>query len=62
MMLPEMRWMIDGVEGADSLAWNPHKWLGTIGDCSLLYVADPATWSGSCRPTRPISVPAWTAR
>jgi aromatic-L-amino-acid/L-tryptophan decarboxylase len=41
LLLPEMRWMIDGVEGADSLAWNPHKWLGTIGDCSLLYVADP---------------------
>ncbi|HEY2262241.1 MAG TPA: pyridoxal-dependent decarboxylase [Streptosporangiaceae bacterium] len=41
LLLPEMRWMIDGVEGADSLCWNPHKWLGTVGDCSLLYVADP---------------------
>ena len=42
LLLPEMRWLVDGVEGADSLAWNPHKWLGTILDCSLLYVADPA--------------------
>src|SRR6202046_3261189 len=41
LLLPEMRWLIDGVEGADSLAWNPHKWLGTVLDCSLLYVADP---------------------
>jgi aromatic-L-amino-acid decarboxylase len=42
LLLPEMRWMIDGVAGADSLAWNPHKWMGTVLDCSLLYVADPA--------------------
>ncbi len=41
LLLPEMRWLVDGVEGADSLAWNPHKWLGTVLDCSLLYVADP---------------------
>jgi aromatic-L-amino-acid/L-tryptophan decarboxylase len=42
LLLPEMRWLIDGVAGADSLAWNPHKWLGTVLDCALLYVADPA--------------------
>jgi len=41
LLLPEMRWLIDGVAGADSLSWNPHKWLGTVLDCSLLYVADP---------------------
>ena len=41
LLLPEMRWLADGVEGADSLSWNPHKWLGTVLDCSLLYVADP---------------------
>jgi aromatic-L-amino-acid/L-tryptophan decarboxylase len=41
LLLPEMRWLIEGVEGADSLAWNPHKWLGTVLDCALLYVADP---------------------
>jgi aromatic-L-amino-acid decarboxylase len=42
LLLPERRWMIDGIEGADSLCWNPHKWLGTVLDCSLLYVRDPA--------------------
>ena len=42
MLLPECRWMFDGVDGADSLGWNPHKWMGTILDCSLLYVRDPA--------------------
>ena len=42
LLLPEMRWLVDGVAGADSLTWNPHKWLGTVLDCSLLYVADPA--------------------
>ncbi len=40
MLLPECRHLFDGVEGADSLSWNPHKWLGTILDCSLLYVRD----------------------
>jgi aromatic-L-amino-acid decarboxylase len=40
LLLPEMRWLADGVEGADSFSWNPHKWMGTILDCSLLYVRD----------------------
>ena len=41
LLLPEMRWLVAGLEAADSLSWNPHKWLGTILDCSLLYVRDP---------------------
>src|SRR6266704_705099 len=41
LLLPEMRWLIDGVEGADSLAWNPHKWLGTVLDCLFNDVAAP---------------------
>lgn len=41
MLLPEMRFMWEGVEGADSLTWNPHKWMGTILDTSLFYVRDP---------------------
>ena len=28
----------DGIEGADSLVLNPHKWLGVVFDCSLYYV------------------------
>ena len=38
MVLPECRWMWDGIEGADSLVLNPHKWLGAAFDCSLYYV------------------------
>jgi aromatic-L-amino-acid decarboxylase len=41
MILPECRWMWDGVEGADSLVINAHKWLGAPFDCSLYYVRDP---------------------
>ena len=40
MILPECRSMWDGVEGADSLVVNPHKWLGAAFDCSLYYVRD----------------------
>jgi glutamate/tyrosine decarboxylase-like PLP-dependent enzyme len=41
MILPECRWMWDGVEGADSLVLNAHKWLGVPFDCSLYFVRDP---------------------
>ena len=41
MILPECRWMWDGIEGADSLVVNAHKWLGAPFDCSLYYVRDP---------------------
>lgn len=41
MILPECRWMWDGIEGADSVVMNPHKWLGAAFDCSLYYVRDP---------------------
>ena len=40
MLLPECRHLWHGVEGADSISWNPHKWMGTILDCSLMYVRD----------------------
>ena len=41
MLLPECRHLWQGVENADSISWNPHKWMGTILDCSLFYVKDP---------------------
>lgn len=41
LLLPERRGQAVGLDGADSFAWNPHKWMGTILDCSLLYVRDP---------------------
>lgn len=40
MILPECRWMWDGIEAADTLVINAHKWIGTPFDCSLYYVRD----------------------
>ena len=40
MILPECRWMWEGIEGADSLVLNAHKWLGVVFDCSLYFVRD----------------------
>lgn len=40
MLVPEMRHLWDGIEGADSITWNPHKWMGTILDTSLFYMRD----------------------
>lgn len=39
---PEHRWILDGVEHADSFNFNPHKWLLTTFDCSALFLADRA--------------------
>jgi len=41
MILPECRGMFDGIEAADSLVLNPHKWLGVAFDCSTYFVRDP---------------------
>ncbi|MEI6243574.1 MAG: pyridoxal-dependent decarboxylase [Acidobacteriota bacterium] len=41
MILPEQRYLWAGIEGADSLVINPHKWLGVAFDCTLYYVRDP---------------------
>lgn len=40
MILPECRALWDGVELADSLVVNPHKWLGAAFDCSVYWVRD----------------------
>jgi aromatic-L-amino-acid/L-tryptophan decarboxylase len=39
---PELRWSQAGVERADSLVVNAHKWLFTPMDCSLLWTSRPA--------------------
>jgi aromatic-L-amino-acid decarboxylase len=40
MILPECRWMWEGIEAADSIVFNAHKWLGAPFDCSIYYVRD----------------------
>ena len=40
MILPECRPLWNGVEAADSIVVNAHKWLGAVFDCSLYYVRD----------------------
>ncbi|MEX1147267.1 MAG: pyridoxal-dependent decarboxylase [Sphingomonadales bacterium] len=42
LLLPEQRAMARGLEAADSLVVNPHKWLYTGMDLSALYVKSPA--------------------
>lgn len=41
-LLPERRAVLAGVDLADSLVVNPHKWLLVPMDCSALYLRDPA--------------------
>ncbi|MDE3120362.1 MAG: aspartate aminotransferase family protein [Paracoccaceae bacterium] len=41
MICPEFRPLWQGVEGADSIVFNPHKWLGAQFDCSVQFLADP---------------------
>jgi aromatic-L-amino-acid/L-tryptophan decarboxylase len=40
-VLPELRYILDGVERAHSLVVNPHKWFFTPIDCSVLYTNRP---------------------
>jgi aromatic-L-amino-acid/L-tryptophan decarboxylase len=40
-VLPEMRWVLDGCEHADSIVVNPHKWLFVPIDCSVLFTRRP---------------------
>ena len=39
-IVPELRVLLDGVELADSLVVNPHKWMFVPMDCSALFVKD----------------------
>lgn len=38
LILPEYKWMIEGIENADSFVFNPHKWMFTNFDCSAYFV------------------------
>lgn len=46
MLLPECRPLWAGVEHADSVVLNPHKWLGAVFDISMFYVRDPEQLRG----------------
>lgn len=39
-MVPELRYLFDGVEQADSFVFNPHKWMLVNFDCSAYFVRD----------------------
>lgn len=41
MICPEMRHYWEGVEQADSIVFNPHKWLGAQFDCSAHFLKNP---------------------
>lgn len=41
LMLDELAYLRDGLEGADSFVFNPHKWMFVQFDCTAYYVRDP---------------------
>lgn len=41
MICPEFRTLWAGIEDADSIVFNPHKWLGAQFDCSVHFVREP---------------------
>jgi aromatic-L-amino-acid decarboxylase len=41
-IVPELRPLFDGMETADSIVFNPHKWLLTNFDCTAYFVRDPS--------------------
>ena len=41
MICPELRALWDGVDDADSVVFNPHKWLGAQFDCAVQFLRDP---------------------
>jgi len=43
MICPEYRPLWDGIELADSVVLNPHKWLGASMECSAHFIKDPAS-------------------
>ncbi len=47
LVLPEHRWMIEGIEQVDSFVFNPHKWMFTNFDCSAYFVKDAEALLGT---------------
>ena len=46
-LCPEHRWVLDGLDKADSFCTNPHKWMGVTFDCDAMWVADRAALIGA---------------
>ncbi len=46
-LLPEMAWMMAGCDRADSFVFNPHKWLMTSFDCSVMLVKNPDVYKSA---------------
>jgi len=44
---PELRFVTDGLELADSYCFNPHKWMFVNFDCTAFFVADRAALVGA---------------
>jgi aromatic-L-amino-acid decarboxylase len=42
LILPEFRWMIEGIEYVESFIFNPHKWMFTNFDATAFFVRDAA--------------------
>lgn len=41
MICPELRAQWEGIDLADSIVFNPHKWLGANFDCSIQFLREP---------------------
>ena len=64
MLLAECRELFDGIEGANSISWNPHKWLGSVLETSLFYVRQPEVLciGDGYRPELPALDARWVRR
>jgi aromatic-L-amino-acid/L-tryptophan decarboxylase len=47
LVCPELRWIAEGLDRADSVCMNPHKWLLTNFDCDCFWVADRSALVGA---------------
>ena len=61
-IVPELRHRFAGMELADSLVFNPHKWLLTNFDCTAYFVRDPEALLRTFRLPRSISARGMTRR
>ncbi len=41
MICPEFRHLWEGIDEADSIVFNPHKWIGAQFDCSVQFLRNP---------------------